>query len=503
MRTAMDTLSFAMMEVEHHFRIKRGGGMGCHHPSLSSNNASPCPQDKLEDVAWNKPDSKTLERLVWSVYDGVLSPGPTLKWTGPKSYNQVTRRLTSKVFRGLQVHCPTQTSAQFDEPPLARLRSIVFVTPPSGMPKKSEATEAMDMTPHKVDTAEEGAVGGEMEEDPNTHPMVWMRDCQNSYSDEMISFWPLLHPLTGGGGTATRRLAHHLLSTWQWSAATHTMSCPPVPSNMEIGQWLPLDKEGKKEDLWTEAYTCCLQRMAEASIGCSWETEGEGMVPQVSPLVRAFLTAMGRNVNLSSVKECWPVKNDLVPRQPMNLLQARITHCLDNVAMRSPSTVAWDMFTWPESNKSLWKEDCLPYSPGSMVDLSTQMPGVHLKLHDWEGNYQGVARVLKYEGHMLIYDPQTNGAGWVVMKGIPSSLTEVEVCSAGDLGNFYPAPCIAHKDAQTIQSPPEEITEDRGLARAEMPRRMVGDVEAHIDWDTDDAQDRSHTNLPSAGIGAI
>ena len=27
------------------------------------------------------------------------------------------------------------------------------------MLKKSEATEAMDMTPHKVDTAEEGAVG--------------------------------------------------------------------------------------------------------------------------------------------------------------------------------------------------------------------------------------------------------------------------------------------------------------------------------------------------------
>ena len=99
------------------------------------------------------------------------------------------------------------------------------------------------------------------------------------------------------------------------------------------------------------------------------------------------------------------------------------------------------MFTWPESNKSFWKEDCLPYSPGSTVDLSTRMLGVWLRLHDQEGNYQGVARVLKYEGHMLVYDPQTNGMGWVAMKGIPSSLTEVEVRSAGDLGNFYPVPC--------------------------------------------------------------
>ena len=111
----------------------------------------------------------------------------------------------------------------------------------------------------------------------------------------------------------------------------------------------------------------------------------------------------------------------------MNLVWARITHCLDKVATQSPSTIAWDMFTWPESNKSFWKEDCLSYSPGSMVDLSTQMPGVHLKLHDREGNYQGVARVLKYEGHMLVYDSQTNGVGWVAMKGVPSSLTEVKV----------------------------------------------------------------------------
>ena len=256
----------------------------------------------------------------------------------------------------------------------------------------------MDTTLHKVNMAEEGAVGGQTEEDPNTHPMAWMRDRQNSYSDEMIHFWPLLRPLMDGRGTKTRCLVHHLLSTWQWSAATHAVSCPPAPSNMEIGRWLPLDREGNKEDLWAEAYACCLQRMAEASVGRSWETKGEGMVPQVSPLVLAFLTTMGRCVNPSSVRECWPSKNDIIPRQPMNPLRARITHCLDKAAMRSPSAVAWDMFTWPESNRSFWKEDCLPYSLGSTVDLSTQMPGVHLNLHDREGNHQGVARVLRYEG---------------------------------------------------------------------------------------------------------
>ena len=55
----------------------------------------------------------------------------------------------------------------------------------------------MDTSPRKVDPTLEGAVGGQIEEDPNTHPMAWMRDRQNSYGDEEIHFWPLL-PSTHG-----------------------------------------------------------------------------------------------------------------------------------------------------------------------------------------------------------------------------------------------------------------------------------------------------------------
>ena len=259
-------------------------------------------------------------------------------------------------------------------------------------------------------------------------------------------------------------------------------------------------QRGKKEDLWIEAYICCLQHVVEASARCSWVTEGEGMAPQVSPLVQAFLSAMGRRVSPSIVRECWPLKNDIVPRQPTNLVRARITYCLDKVAMSSPSTIAWDMFAWPESNKSFWKEDCLPYFPGSMVDLSTPMLGVRLRLHDREGNYQGVARVLKYEGHMLIYDPQTNGVGWVAMKGISSSLTEVEVRSAGVLGNFYPIPCAVPEGPKATQSLPEEATVEYEQPKAETPRPTAVDLDEYIDWDTDDAQDRSHTPSPSAVI---
>ena len=84
------------------------------------------------------------------------------------------------------------------------------------------------------------------------------------------------------------------------------------------------------------------------------------------------------------------------------------------------------MFTWPDSNKNKWREDWLPYTLGTIVDLNSKMPGIWLALHDEEGRYRGVARVLRFVGHMMVYEPQTNGAGWIAMRGVPSLLTEVE-----------------------------------------------------------------------------
>ena len=127
------------MEAEHRFRVKQGGGIGHRHPSSSSCSTPPCSQDTLECIAWSEQDSKTLEHLVWSVYNGLLSPGPTPKLTGPETYNQVTRCLATKVFRGLQVRCPARTSVQFDEPsPVRKVRSVVFAQPPSESARKTE-----------------------------------------------------------------------------------------------------------------------------------------------------------------------------------------------------------------------------------------------------------------------------------------------------------------------------------------------------------------------------
>ena len=104
---------------------------------------------------------------------------------------------------------------------------------------------------------------------------------------------------------------------------------------------------------------------------------------------------------------------------------------------------------------------------------------------------------------MLVYDPHTNGMGWVAMKGVSASLTEVEARSAEELRNFYPAPRVTHEEPQATRSPPEEVAVSHELPKAEMPRQKTGTVEANMDWDTDDVQDWSRSPSPSAGIGAI
>ena len=122
---------------------------------------------------------------MWSVYDGLLSPGPTPKPVGPESYNQVTRCLAAKVFRGLQVRCSVRTLTPFDKPPTPKLQSIVLAPPQSEIARK---TEAMDTASPKTEGIGEGAVGGDQHIDPDKSPMAWMRNHQCWYDDEMIEF---------------------------------------------------------------------------------------------------------------------------------------------------------------------------------------------------------------------------------------------------------------------------------------------------------------------------
>ena len=59
------------------------------------------------------------------------------------------------------------------------------------------------------------------------------------------------------------------------------------------------------------------------------------MTPRISPLTQAFLSAAWVDeLNPAILRECWLHEDmHIVPRQPTNEIRARITHCLDQVAM--------------------------------------------------------------------------------------------------------------------------------------------------------------------------
>ena len=189
----------------------------------------------------------------------------------------------------------------------------------------------------------------------------------------------------------------------------------------------------------------------------------------------------------------------------MDEIQAVITQCLDEDATWKPSPTAWDIFMWLDSNKNNWKEDCLSYSLGVTVDLSLRMPGIRLVLHDEEGRYKGMARVLKFVGHMLVYDLQMNGAGWIVMRGVPSSLTVVESWSASDLGNFCPCLSVAPVGPKPAQPSPVEPTVEYAQTEARSPRSTSVSLDRFTKWDTEEVyteevQDWSHAPSPPAVI---
>ena len=100
---------------------------------------------------------------------------------------------------------------------------------------------------------------------------------------------------------------------------------------------------------------------------------------------------------------------------------------------------------------------------------------------------------------MLVYDLQMNGVGWVVMRGVPSSLTEVESQSASDLGNFYPSPSTVPAGPKATQSPPGEPTVEYEQTEAQSPNPTAVGLDKYIEWDTEEVQDTIPYTKPYCG----
>ena len=116
----------------------------------------------------------------------------------------------------------------------------------------------------------------------NTH-LAWMCDCQCGYVDEQIKFWLLLHLLMDGSEVTTWQtgmLAFVYMALVFCHPSNVVPTCPNQHGNRN---GLLLNQKGEKQDLWTEAYACSLQGIAEATAGWSWISEGEGWSHRSAP----------------------------------------------------------------------------------------------------------------------------------------------------------------------------------------------------------------------------
>ena len=223
-------------------RQKRGS---CHVGATQLDRLPACSFQTLEH-AMLVPDTLQLECLAWAVFDNIMGPGEAPPLCGFETYDQIIRRLASKAYKGVHMHCPVRTSTSFG----AEVRTSTMVNLES---KKSTRPPRYTMTQdvreefrgsyfaykEKQDSAErDQSYAPTLPVDPNTQGMKWMKERQRSYKDIQLEFWLLLRPLTDGSEECTRQLAHRLLSVWHWSSAVDPPMYPPTPTSMNIGFWL-------------------------------------------------------------------------------------------------------------------------------------------------------------------------------------------------------------------------------------------------------------------------
>ena len=93
------------------------------------------------------------------------------------------------------------------------------------------------------------------------------------------------------------------------------------------------------------------------------------MTPKVSKLVETFLAVTGTFVSLHVKNECWPMPPDDIPQQNIEGVCGTIIRHLDEVVTCQLSLTAWDIFAFPAAEEEHWKEDCLSYYPGKVVNI--------------------------------------------------------------------------------------------------------------------------------------
>ena len=79
------------------------------------------------------------------------------------------------------------------------------------------------------------------------------------------------------------------------------------------------------------------------------------------------------------------------------------------------SITVWSPFAFPPAEEEHWRQECLLYYLGRVVNVRACMPGIKLGMRKKEGQFGNCACALKFEGHMPIYDPHEDILEWIPM----------------------------------------------------------------------------------------
>ena len=83
--------------------------------------------------------------------------------------------------------------------------------------------------------------------DPLWQTTKWLKSCGGQYEDDGLIWGPLIRALMDGSDVATLGLTQQLMAAWRWAVMVSTTpTCPPVPTVLNIVQFLDEDTTGHR-----------------------------------------------------------------------------------------------------------------------------------------------------------------------------------------------------------------------------------------------------------------
>ena len=236
--------------------------------------------------------------------------------------------------------------------------------------------------------------------------------------------------------------------------SVHYAHMPTCPHNAE--HWTVPDgcpKEGDHTPLLL-TYASTLQCMGEATEGRTWCPTGMCFTLQISLLINAFIEETGGELIELDIASCWGQPLEEVLRQKDDGPFVDVISYLDGLAQHMPTRKTWDELVFPPplaEPHTPRQSSHLGYILGHTMDLgSTLPPPLRFHITNPNGEFLCVARGLLFEGSVLTYDPATNGAEWIPVRGTVNDLSPMEDGCALELSNItipdFPedAPLIDH-----------------------------------------------------------